>query len=295
MTEINVDLQKSKEESKKAKEVLSPEEMAGIERAQQMGAVANEASAFRVPTEFVQIPSFGLVYPPNSPLHNLKEIEVRFMTAADEDILTSRSLLRSGKAIDAVLQNCILDKRINPEDLLSGDKNALITFLRVSGYGPDYKVEIDCPGCEETSKYEFDLSQLQMKTLDIEPLSKGENKFHLQLPSGTHIEFKFLNSAEEKEISDAQDRIKRTTNSPVDRNVTTRLKNTIIAVDGNNDPTLINNYVDSLNVRDSRSLRKYMEDNTPDIDMKQDFECAHCGHRGEVDVPISVGFFWPED
>ena len=291
MTEINVDLEESKEE----KQVLTPEEMAGIERAQKMGAEANEASAFKVPTEFVPLPSFGLVYSPNSPLHNLKEIEVRYMTAADEDILTSRSLLRSGKAIDAVLKNCILDARINPEELLSGDKNALITFLRVSGYGPEYKVEIDCPSCEETSKYEFDLSQLEMKTLDVEPIEQGENRFHIQLPTGTHIEFKFLNSAEEKEISDAQDRIKRSTNSPIDRNVTTRLKNTIISIDGNNDPSLINQYVDTLNVRDSRALRKYMEDNTPDIDMKQEFNCPHCGHRGEVDVPISVGFFWPDE
>ena len=291
MTEINVDLEESKEE----KQVLTPEEMAGIERAQKMGAEANEASAFKVPTEFVPLPSFGLVYSPNSPLHNLKEIEVRYMTAADEDILTSRSLLRSGKAIDAVLKNCILDARINPEELLSGDKNALITFLRVSGYGPEYKVEIDCPSCEETSKYEFDLSQLEMKTLDVEPIEQGENRFHIQLPTGTHIEFKFLNSAEEKEISDAQDRIKRSTNSPIDRNVTTRLKNTIISIDGNNDPSLINQYVDTLNVRDSRALRKHMEDNTPDIDMNQEFNCSHCGHRGEVDVPISVSFFWPDE
>ena len=291
MTEINVDLEESQEE----KQVLTPEEMAGIERAQKMGAEANEASAFRVPTEFVPLPSFGLVYPPNSPLHNLKEIEVRYMTAIDEDILTSRSLLRSGKAIDAVLKNCILDARINPEELLSGDKNALITFLRVSGYGPEYKVEIDCPSCEETSKYEFDLSQLEMKTLDVEPIEQGENRFHIQLPTGTHIEFKFLNSAEEKEISDAQDRIKRSTNSPIDRNVTTRLKNTIISIDGNNDPSLINQYVDTLNVRDSRALRKHMEDNTPDIDMNQEFNCSHCGHRGEVDVPISVSFFWPDE
>ena len=267
MTEINVDLEESQEE----KQVLTPEEMAGIERAQKLGAEANEASAFRVPTELVPLPSFGLVYPPNSPLHNIKEIEIRYMTAADEDILTSRSLLRSGKAIDAVLKNCILDARINPEELLSGDKNALITFLRVSGYGPEYKVEIDCPSCEETSKYEFDLSQLEMKTLDIEPMEKGENRFHIQLPTGTHIEFKFLNSAEEKEISDAQDRIKRSTNSPIDRNVTTRLKNTILSIDGNNDPSLINQYVDTLNVRDSRALRKHMEDNTPDIDMNQEF------------------------
>ena len=291
MTEINVDLEESKEE----KQVLTPEEMAGIDRAQKLGAEANEASACRVPTELVPLPSVGLVYPPNSPLHNIKELEIRYMTAADEDILTSRSLLRSGKAIDAVLKNCILDARINPEELLSGDKNALITFLRVSGYGPEYKVEIDCPSCEETSKYEFDLSQLEMKTLDVEPIEQGENRFHIQLPTGTHIEFKFLNSAEEKEISDAQDRIKRSTNSPVDRNVTTRLKNTIISIDGNTDSSLINQYVDTLNVRDSRALRKYMEDNTPDIDMKQEFNCPHCGHRGEVDVPISVGFFWPDE
>ena len=291
MTEINVDLEESQEE----KQVLTPEEMAGIERAQKLGAEANEASAFRVPTELVPLPSFGLVYPPNSPLHNIKEIEIRYMTAADEDILTSRSLLRSGKAIDAVLKNCILDARINPEELLSGDKNALITFLRVSGYGPEYKVEIDCPGCEETSKYEFDLSQLEMKTLDIQPIERGENRFHFQVPTGTHIEFKFLNSAEEKEISDAQDRIKRSTNSPIDRNVTTRLKNTILSIDGNTDPSLINQYVDTLNVRDSQALRKHMEANTPDIDMNQEFNCPHCGHRGEVDVPISVSFFWPDE
>lgn len=293
MSEVNVDL---KETDDSTKEVLTPEEMAGIERAQKMGRAANETSPFRIPTEFVPLPSFGLVYPPNSPLHNVKEIELRYMTAADEDILTSRSLLRSGKAIDAVLQNCIVDKRIDAEQLISGDKNALVTFLRVSGYGPEYKVEINCPSCGEESKHEFDLSQLEMKTLDIEPVEQGENRFSFILPTtGVEIEFKFLNSAEEKEISDAQDKLKRSTHSPIDRNVTTRLKNTIISVGGNSDPTFINQFVDTLNVRDSRAIRKYMEDNTPDLDMEQEFSCVHCGHRGEVDIPITVGFFWPDE
>jgi len=293
MSEVNVDL---KETDDSTKEVLTPEEMAGIDRAQKMGRAANETSPFRIPTEFVPLPSFGLVYPPTSPLYNVKEIELRYMTAADEDILTSRSLLRSGKAIDAVLQNCIVDKRINAEQLISGDKNALVTFLRVSGYGPEYSVEISCPSCGEESKYDFDLSQLEMKTLDIEPVEPGENRFPFTLPSmGAEIEFKFLNSAEEKEISDAQDKLKKTTRSPVDRNVTTRLKNTIISVQGNTDHTYINQFVDSLNVRDSRAIRKYMEDNTPDLDMKQEFSCVHCGHRGEVDIPITVGFFWPDE
>ena len=295
MSEINVDLEESSGSSIDQKEVLSPEEKAGRERAQQMGAVANDASNFRIPTEFVPIPSFGLVYSPDSPLYQLREIELRYMTAADEDILTSRSLLRSGRAIDAVLQNCILDKRIRAEELLSGDKNALITFLRVSGYGPEYKVEIDCPACEESSKHEFDLSQLEMRTLDIKPMNEGENRFHFQLPSGVNVEFKYLNSAEEKDISDAQDKVKRSTNSPLDRNITTRLKNTIISVDGKSESGYINQFVDTLNVRDSRALRKYMEDNTPDIDMNQDFECTHCGHRGEVEIPVTVGFFWPDE
>ena len=89
--------------------------------------------------------------------------------------------------------------------------------------------------------------------------------------------------------------MKKTTRSPVDRNVTTRLKNTIISVQGNTDHTYINQFVESLNVRDSRAIRKYMEDNTPDLDMKQEFNCVHCGHRGEVDIPITVGFFWPDE
>ena len=89
--------------------------------------------------------------------------------------------------------------------------------------------------------------------------------------------------------------MKKTTRSPVDRNVTTRLKNTIISVQGNTDHTYINQFVESLNVRDSRAIRKYMEDNTPDLDMTQEFNCVHCGHRGEVDIPITVGFFWPDE
>ena len=132
--EINVDLTEE-EATSFPEQNLNPQEQAAQERALEMGRTADEVSGFKVPTDFVSIPSGGKVYPPNSPLHKVTELEVKFLTAQDEDILTSRSLLRSGKAIDAVLSNCLMDKRINPEELLSGDKNALVTFLRVSGYG----------------------------------------------------------------------------------------------------------------------------------------------------------------
>ena len=301
MTEINVDLKEEQEEEERPiaqptqRIELTPEEEAAFSRAKNLGQQADEVAGFRVPTDFVQLPSGGKVYPVNSTLHNVKEVELRHLTAADEDILTSRSLLRSGKAIDSVISACLSDKRINVEELLSGDKNAIVTFLRVSGYGSDYEVEMDCPSCGETSNHTFDLSNLNMKTLDIEPAAAGDNRFNFQLPqTQINVEFRFLNSLQDKEIADAQDKLKKRTQSPIDRNITTRLKNVIIAIEGNSDQGYINQFVDNMNVRDSRAIRKYMEDNTPDLDMEQDFECVHCGHRGEVDIPITVGFFWPE-
>ena len=302
MTEINVDLKEDQEKQEEQPIVvpperlqLTPEEEAAFSRARNLGQKADEVAGFKVPTDFVQLPSGGKVYPVSSHLHNVKEVELRHLTAADEDILTSRSLLRSGKAIDAVISACLADKRINVEEFLSGDKNAVVTFLRVSGYGSDYEVEMDCPGCGETTKHIFDLSDLQMKTLDIEPAAPGDNRFYFQLPqTQINVEFRFLNSLQDKEIADAQEKMKKRTQSPIDRNVTTRLKNVIIAIEGNSDQGYINQFVDNMNVKDSRAIRKYMETNTPDLDMNQDFECVHCGHRGEVEIPITVGFFWPE-
>ena len=260
----------------------------------EQGNQYDQMAGFSVPREYVTLPSKGRIYPSTSPLHNMEEIEVRHLTAADEDILTSRSLLRSGKAIDTMLSNVIINKSIKVEDLISGDKNAILTFLRITGYGAEYPVEIDCPSCNENIKYEFDLGQLKMRLLDREPLGVGENRFNFDLPSGVSIEFKLLNSAEDSEISDAQEKHRRATNSPLERNITTKMKYQITSVNGDGDKALIGRFVESMNVRDSRAYRKYLEDTEPDMDMNQDFKCPMCGHSGEVQIPITVGFFWPE-
>ena len=254
----------------------------------------DQMAGFSVPRDYVMIPSKGRIYPADSPLHNLEEIEVRHLTAADEDILTSRALLRSGKAIDTMLSNVIMNKSINVNDFISGDKNAILTFLRITGYGPEYDVEIDCPGCNDSIKHEFDLSKLTMRFLDVDPISAGENKFDFVLPSGVRIEFKFLNSAEDQKITDEQEKLKRATNSPLEKNVTTKYKHQIVSVDDNEDKIFINNFVDAMNLRDSRAFRTYLEEVEPDVNMKQDFKCRMCGHTEEVDIPITVGFFWPE-
>jgi hypothetical protein len=255
---------------------------------------AEQKSGFVIPSDMVPLPSQGRVYPEGHPLHLKKEIEVRFLTAADEDILTSRSLLRSGKALDTLIDNCIIDKNIKADNLISGDKNAVLTFLRVTGYGSDYKTRISCPSCETDVDYDFDLSGLDMQTLSINPVIEGENRFKFVTPNGIELEFKYLNSKEEKDINDTMEKIKKATNSPIDQNITTRLKTQIISVNGNNDLAIINQYVDNMPVRDSRSLRKYIDDNNPDIIMKHDYSCTTCGYEGEVDIPIGTSFFWPD-
>ena len=271
----------------------NPEEYArkiAAERATEYDKMAG----FSVPRDFVMIPSKGRIYPQSSPLHNVEEVEVRHLTAADEDILTSRALLRSGKAIDTMLSNVLMNKSINVEELISGDKNAILTFLRITGYGPEYPVEIDCPACGENIKYEFDLSKLTMKFLDIDPTAAGENKFNFILPSGVEIDFKLLNSAEDAKITEEQDKLKRTTNSPLEKNVTTKYKHQIVAVNGNEEQITINNFVDTMNLRDSRAFRTYLEELEPDVNMEQDFKCRMCGHTEEVEIPVTTGFFWPE-
>ena len=198
--------------------------------AAQKASEYDQMAGFSVPRDYVMLPSKGRIYPTDSPLYNLEEIEVRHLTAADEDILTSRALLRSGKAIDTMLANVIMNKSINIDDLISGDKNAILTFLRITGYGPEYDVEMDCPGCNENIKHEFDLTKLTMRFLDVDPISKGQNRFDFVLPSGVRIEFKLLNSAEDQKISDEQEKLKRATNSPLEKNVTTKYKHQIVSV-----------------------------------------------------------------
>ena len=118
--------------------------------------VPNTPLQFSTPTEFVELPSGGKNYPEGHPLHNVDSLEIRYMTAKEEDILTSRTLLKKGIAVDRMLQSLIIDKSISVDDMLTGDKNALIVAARVSGYGAEYSTSVSCPACGTSSKYTFD-------------------------------------------------------------------------------------------------------------------------------------------
>jgi hypothetical protein len=277
----------------------NPEDL-GRQKALEIADERDAVAGFVVPKDYVKLPSKGLIYPKTSSLYGAEDVEVRQMTASEEDILTSRSLVRNNKAIDLVIGNCITDKSIRVSDLLLGDKNAIMVALRIGGYGADYVVSVTCPSCgDETPNHNFSLTNLQVNFLDIEPLNVGENLFEFKTPGGNDIVFKFLNSGESKEISEGQTNIKRISGSQVDTNVTSRFKAQIVSVNGNGSDTsegrkYVREYVERMPVGDSRALRKYIDESEPDILMEQTFECPACGTRNEVDVPITVEFFWPE-
>lgn len=246
-----------------------------------------------VPTEVIELPSAGLFYPEGHPLSSGK-IEMKYMTAKEEDILTSQNLIKQGVVIDKLLQALIVDK-FNYNDLLVVDKNALFIAARVLGYGKDYDVEVTCPACGEKSKHTVDLTTFESKDIDFSKFTKGQNAFNFTLPASKKtLTLKFLTHGDEKAIEEELKGLKKlNTLTKVESELTTRLKHVITAVDGNPD-AVTSAFVNNMLAVDSLALRKFLKEITPDIDTTFSYTCPHCGHENErIQVPIDVSFFWP--
>ena len=258
--------------------------------------VMQDDFGMEVPVESVPLPSEGKIYPADSASHNRETIEIKAMTAKEEDILMSRALIKKGTVISHLLKSCIVDKSINVDNLISGDRNALMTAIRITGYGADYEVEVSCPDCGESSKQNFNLSELPIRRLAIDPVEYGENAFEFELPvSKKKVVFKFLTGKDERNMSVAADRKKKKKlTGDINDVVTSRLNYSIISVDGIEDKGKIATFVKNMPARDSRMLRKYMDDNEPGVEMKSWMECASCYETSEVNLPIGASFFWPD-
>ena len=240
-------------------------------------------SEFKIPTEEVDLPSKGLVYPEDNPLSNGK-IKMKYMTAKEEDILTNQSYIKKGVAIDKLLKSLIVSD-IDYNDLIIGDKNAVMVAARVLGYGKNYSF------LYEEEEVEIDLSLLEHKSIDESKFIKGKNDFDFTLPStNTEITFKFLTHKDENNITRELEGLRKIskTNSP---DISTRLKHTITSVGGDPEKKTIREFVDKyMLARDSRALRKHIEDFQPDINMSffpPDSEKS-------FPVPINLSFFWPD-
>ena len=249
---------------------------------------------FEVPVETVPLPSVGLTYPVDGPLHGQETLDVRAMTAREEDILTSRALIKKGTVMTELIKSCLLDKTINVDEMLSGDRNALMIALRVTGYGSDYNVEIDCPSCDARSKQSFDLGALEIKRLSETPVADGVNMFEYTLPvSKKNVRFKFLTGVDEREMMVVADRRKKS-GIGGDSLVTSRLQQCIISIDGITDKNKINTFIRNMPARDSLALRRFIDNSEPGIDMKSWMECPECFESSEVRLPIGASFFWPD-
>jgi len=246
------------------------------------------------PAAAVPLPSQGKVYPQTSTLFGKELVEIKAMTAKEEDILTSRGLLKAGKALDALLRSCILDRSIDVDSMLVGDRNAALIAIRITGYGQEYKVQVECPKCDNKSDHEFDLAALPVKRLGIEPRAQGVNEFSFQLPvSRKEVVFKLLTGVDERDLSANLDKSRKISNG-LESLITTRLLTQIISVGGESDKQKLSQIVRNLPARDSRDLRAFIEKISPGVEMKQLFKCPSCSEESEVDVPMGIEFFWPK-
>jgi hypothetical protein len=249
---------------------------------------------FEVPVESVPLPSMGAVYSSDSPLFRQETIDIRAMTAKEEDILTSRALIKKGTVITHLLKSCMINKHVDPDEMLSGDRNALMTAVRITGYGAEYAVEVECPACSEKSKQAFDLAQLPIRRLKISPVAEGANLFEYILPvSKKRVRFKFLTGADEAELATVQERKKKQGMS-TDNLVTQRLMFSIQSIDNITDKTKISMFIRNMPARDSLELRKFIDANEPGIEMKSWMDCPSCLEHSEVRLPIGAAFFWPD-
>ena len=239
--------------------------------------------SFNLPTETIDLPSKGLLYPEGHPLSN-GTIEIKYMTAKEEDILTNQNYIQNGTVLDKLLKSLIVTK-FDYNDLVIGDKNAIMVAARILGYGAEYKFTYN--GIEET----VDLSEINNKPLDESLYTKGQNEFTFTLPaSNNEITFKFLTHGDEAKISKELEGLKRIKKEESPE-LTTRLKYMITSINGDQESKTIREFIDqAFLARDARAFREHISKIQPDVDLT----FFPSSSTKSISLPIGINFFWPD-
>ena len=242
---------------------------------------------FKLPTETIELPSKGLMYPKENPLSK-GTIEMKYMTAKEEDILTNQNYIKQGVVIDKLLKSLIVNKDINYNDLLVGDKNAIMVAARILSYGKNYEFSY------EGEPQSIDLSELDSKSLNEELYKDGKNEFSFTLPhTENQVTFKILTHGDEQKIEQEVKSLKKI-NKQSSSEVTTRFSHIITSVNGSSEKKDIREFVNNyLLAKDARELRKYYQEVSPDLDMKV-YLNTPTGEEEVADLPIGLNFFWPD-
>ena len=255
-------------------------------------APVQNSLAYTVPTEFVELPPRGRFYPKEHPLHDQETIEIRFMTAKDEDILSSTALLKKGLAIDRLLESLIVVD-IDPSTIIIGDRNAIMIAARISSYGAGYDVNLACPKCDSKVSYSFDLKKTNLNNecfdqgyLDEYNVKFNEEAclFEVELPnSEVTVGVRMLDGQDEKDLLNIDE----------DHSITSMLSAIVASVGADDNPVAVASFVENMPASDSKFLRSLYSILAPNIDLKQGFVCEVCFERKDMEVPLTAEFFWP--
>jgi len=256
-----------------------------------VGAFPQTHITVSVPTEFVELPSRGLHYPSEHPLHNKETIEIRYMTAKEEDILSSEALIKKGVVLERLIDSIIVDKTLDPNTLLVCDRSAILIAARSSAYGNEYEAVVNCPFCSKKNEIVCDLHQFEptYQKAEIEIRLTDIGTCLVTLPkSQKTVEFRLYNGYDEKSLSNVNDK------APTSNQVTDQFKRIVLSIDGNQDIGLIHAFIMNMPAFDSRFLRKAIKQATPTTELHHKLVCDTCNQESVVEVPIGVKFFWPD-
>ena len=272
---------------------MSDEElkMAAIAQYTNSNPGVSTATKSAFPTEIVELPSRGLIYPEGHPLSN-GTIEMKYMTAREEDILTNQSYIKQGIVLDKLFQSLIVTP-VDYDDLLIGDKNAIMVAARILGYGKDYETEIVTP-LGATQKVSIDLTKLSDKEIDESLYTRGNTEFEFTLPASKRVVIlQLITNRIQKKIETELKGLAKLKQQ--DSTLTTMLKHVIVALDGEREQNKIRKFVDSeLLAIDSRAIRNYLKTVTPDIDLSYDFIDEEDGEPFRRSFTVGLDFFWPD-
>jgi hypothetical protein len=265
----------------------------------------NFGFSFAVPTEFVTLPSEGECYPQGNTLCGVKKVEIKQLTAREEDILSNEEYILEGVVFDKLLESILCDKGINPKDFVSGDRNAILTKTRSSGYGSDYEVTALCPKCTSATKFTFDLSDIRakkmsLKDFDFEVTHDPDRKtYQLHLPKADiMVSFRLMTGQDEafvKEARQKQEKLGLDNNWTINflRRIICGVKFDLNRPDMSTDKELINKLIEVLPATDFRRIKSVYDKVMPDIETTQNVVCSSCSEKSDLEVPFTMGFFWP--
>lgn len=244
---------------------------------------------YNFPTETIDLPSQGKLYASDSPLASGK-IDVKYMTAKEEDILTSTNLIAKGTVVDKLMESLIVTKGIKPDDLFIGDLNAVMVASRILAYGKDYPIELTCGDCGHKFTHTVDLSTLEM----VSPEQASVNgEYELVLPTGVNITFKLLTRGDERAVRAEVDALKKV-NGSIEGDTAVRLKYMLTSVNGNRDRKVVREFADAMIIRDIRALREQVKKVSPDVNFDLNVTCQQCDIDMKVRMPFGPTFLWPD-